>query len=86
MQYRNPSGDESQRDFDPYGLAFYGSQWYAVGFCHLRKAIRSFRLDRVESLQPQPRQFKKPTKFDVIGYLTNSIATLHRKFTIEVLL
>ena len=86
MQYRNPSGDESQRDFDPYGLAFYGSQWYAVGFCHLRKAIRSFRLDRVESLQPQPRQFKKPTKFDVIGYLTNSIATLPRKFTIEVLL
>ncbi len=86
MHCRNPTGDETQRDFDPYGLAFYGRKWDAVGFCHLRKAIRSFRLDRVESVQPQSRQFKKPSKFDVIGYLTNSIATLPRKFTIEVLL
>ena len=47
LRYQSPSGDESERDFDPYGLAFSGGRWYTVGFCHLRKNLRSFRLDRV---------------------------------------
>jgi predicted DNA-binding transcriptional regulator YafY len=84
MQYRAASGDESVRDFDPYGLAFSGGRWYAVGFCHLRKGLRSFRLDRVKSVVPQPRQFERPAQFDVVGHLALSIATLPRKFTIEV--
>ncbi len=33
---------------------------------------------------PQPRQFERPAQFDVAGHLALSIATLPRKFTIEV--
>jgi predicted DNA-binding transcriptional regulator YafY len=84
MHYRAASGDESVRDFDPYGLAFSGGRWYVAGFCHLRKGLRSFRLDRVKSVSPQPRQFERPARFDVAGHLALSIATLPRKFTIEV--
>ena len=84
LAYRALAGAESERDFDPYGLAFNDGRWYAVGHCHLRKGLRSFRLDRVASVSPQSREFERPAKFDVPAYLAASIATLPRKFTIEV--
>lgn len=86
MRYQARSGQESERDFDPYGLAFSAGRWYTVGFCHMREGLRSFRLDRVGRVTPQSRQFVKPPKFDVVRHLTTSIATLPRKFTIEVML
>lgn len=84
MRYRALSGDESERDIDPYGLAFKSGRWYAVGYCHLRKGLRTFRLDRVEDAVPQSRPFERPAKFDVLEHLAISIATLPRRFTIEV--
>ena len=38
-----------ERRLDPYGLYFERGAWYVVGYCHLRKAIRSFRVSRIES-------------------------------------
>jgi predicted DNA-binding transcriptional regulator YafY len=82
--YRAASGSETVRDFDPYGLAFNAGHWYAVGYCGLRKGLRSFRLDRVRSVDSQPRQFEKPARFDVLDHLTSSIATMPRRFAVEV--
>jgi predicted DNA-binding transcriptional regulator YafY len=84
MAYRSAAGDETARDFDSYGLAFRGGHWYAVGYCHLRKGVRSFRLDRVVNVAPQPRRFEKPMQFDVLEHLAMSMATLPRRYTIEV--
>lgn len=38
-----------ERELDPYGLYFERGAWYVVGYCHLRKEIRSFRVSRIES-------------------------------------
>jgi proteasome accessory factor B len=38
-----------ERDLDPFGLYFERGAWYVVGYCHLRKQIRSFRVSRIES-------------------------------------
>ena len=38
----------------------------------------------MKSVAPQSREFERPAEFDVIGHLAASIATLPRKFTIEV--
>jgi predicted DNA-binding transcriptional regulator YafY len=84
LRYRTVAGEQSARDFDSYGLAFRGGRWYAVGFCHLRKGLRNFRLDRVKSVALQPRQFERPAQFDVLGHLASSIAILPRKFSIQV--
>jgi predicted DNA-binding transcriptional regulator YafY len=43
MHYRADKGEETERDFDPYGLGFRGGRWYAVGHCHLRRGLRSWR-------------------------------------------
>src|SRR5258708_2271370 len=43
MRYRAAERNETERDFDPYGLGYRGGCWYVVGMCHLRHGLRSFR-------------------------------------------
>ncbi len=86
MRYRSRLGELTERGFDPYGLAYRGGRWYAVGMCQLRGGLRSFRLDRVLSVQPLDVGFSRPSGFDVLGHLARSEATLPRAFQVEVLL
>lgn len=86
MRYRSAQGDESARDFDTYGLAFRSGSWYAVGMCHLRKDLRSFRLDRVIDVRALEISFVRPADFDAIAHLASAIATLPRAIAVEVLL
>jgi predicted DNA-binding transcriptional regulator YafY len=78
--------EETERDFDPYGLAYRGGRWYVVGMCHLRRGLRSFRLDRVLGVQPAGLHFERPEGFDALAHVTYSLATLPRAFSAEVLL
>lgn len=86
LHYRTVDRGETERDFDPYGLACRRGRWYAVGHCHLRDGLRSFRLDRVQSVTPLEIEFLRPADFDALAHLAESIATLPRAFAIEVLL
>jgi predicted DNA-binding transcriptional regulator YafY len=86
LRYRSAQGDASERDLDPYGVAYRGGAWYVVGHCHLRRDLRSFRLDRVDEAQPLPASFGRPEGFDVLAYLTHAIATLPRAHPVQVLL
>ena len=36
-----------KRNVDPYGLGISRGEWYLVGYCRLRKAVRMFKLARV---------------------------------------
>ena len=86
LRYRPARGEDVDRDFDTYGLVYRGGHWYAVGWCHLRRGVRSFRLDRVRQVRPLEVGFSKPPGFDTLAHLTFSIATLPRAFQVEVLL
>lgn len=86
LRYRSAEGADSERELDPYGVAYRGGAWYAVGHCHLRRALRSFRLDRVSAVEPLPASFGRPPGFDMLGYLTEALATLPRAHAVEVLL
>ena len=86
LVYQGREQDRTQRDFDPYGIAYSGGCWYAVGMCHLRKDLRSFRLDRVESIRPTSISFARPERFDALGYLKHALAVLPRVHSVEVLL
>ncbi|MYM86976.1 WYL domain-containing protein [Rugamonas sp. FT82W] len=85
LRYRS-GGADSERDVDTYGLAYYGGYWYAVGYCHLRADIRTFRLDRVLQVVPVLRGFQLPAGFDALEHLRLSVAALPRKFSATVLL
>ena len=86
LAYTSGLGAETDRDIDPYGLAFYLGAWYAVGWCHLRRDLRSFRLDRVRVATPLPASFRRPDGFDALARLRESVAMLPRANAIAVLL
>lgn len=86
LTYSDASGAQSERDFDPYGLAFHSACWYVIGMCHLRQDIRSFRLDRVISITPVPVSFQRPKVFNALSYLRKAVASIPRAYTVEVLL
>jgi predicted DNA-binding transcriptional regulator YafY len=84
LHYQSAQGVSTERDFDPYGLAWRGGRWYAVGHCHLRRELRSFRLDRIADADPLPISFGRPARFDALAWLGQSIASLPRAHAIEV--
>jgi predicted DNA-binding transcriptional regulator YafY len=86
LHYEAADGARSEREFDPYGLAYRIGAWYAVGHCHLRNALRSFRLDRVGDVRMLDAGFRRPVDFDVLDHLLQSIAAIPRAHRIEVLL
>jgi len=86
LRYCSRPGLESEREFDAYGLGYRGGRWYVVGWCHLRRGLRSFRLDRVGSVQPLDARFSRPPGFDALSHLVLSVATLKRAHAVEVLL
>jgi predicted DNA-binding transcriptional regulator YafY len=65
-----------QRIVDPYALVFRWGWWYVVGYCHLRQDLRSFRLDRIESLEMISDTFPHPGGFDARAFLENEFNAL----------
>lgn len=59
----------STRDVDPYGLVYRHGAWLLVGYCHVAKAVRRFRVDRILDLRvaPRPRtaDFEVPADFSL---------------------
>jgi predicted DNA-binding transcriptional regulator YafY len=53
---------QSEREADPYGLVHFFNAWHLVAYCHLRKDIRNFRLDRMEHLELLPKAFIRPAE------------------------
>jgi len=60
------------RKVDPYHLLFRGSQFYLLGYCHDREAIRVFRLTRIQGkvayATKAEHDFKRPEDFDPRAY------------------
>ncbi len=63
---------ETVRDVDPLGLVHFRGVWQLAGYCHLRKAIRNFRISRVESLVVLPRTFDRPG-FNMTAYMRQKL-------------
>lgn len=86
LHYRAPGDRDSEREFDPYGLVFWDGCWYALGMCHLRHDMRSFRLDRIVRTKPRAATFTRPEGFDALEYLRRSFSSMPRADAVEVLL
>ncbi|HEY7093360.1 MAG TPA: YafY family protein [Ktedonobacterales bacterium] len=52
--------DAPTRNVDPYSLAHVGASWYLTGYCHTRRGLRTFRLERIENLIAQSETFERP--------------------------
>lgn len=84
MHYCALDGSVTEREVDPYGIGYLYGAWYVVGHCHLRRGLRSFRLDRVQGVQACPKSFGVPAAFNVLEYLRESIAAVQRAHAVVV--
>jgi proteasome accessory factor C len=50
FDYLNARGVHERRQVDPLRVESVDQDWYLRGWCHLRQAVRTFRLDRIRSL------------------------------------
>ncbi|MDM5338166.1 YafY family protein [Fictibacillus enclensis] len=65
---------------DPYRIIYWNNKWYVIGFCHLRNDIRSFRVDRIESLMLTENKFKRPENFSARDFfMKNLLPTIEDK-------
>ncbi len=60
------------RIIDPYAFKLYFGIWYLIGFCHLRKEIRTFRVDRIRNVEILEHGFLYPEDFDIESYFEGS--------------
>jgi predicted DNA-binding transcriptional regulator YafY len=74
MVYVNGKQDApSFREIDPYGIVHWKGSWYTVGYCSLRQAIRSFRVDRISRIAPGERYFERPAAFSAKDFLMRNL-------------
>lgn len=52
LRYQSQRGDVTERRIDPYHLWLHRGRGYVVAWCHLRGAIRTFALQRIQRLEP----------------------------------
>ena len=65
---------------DPYRIIYWNNKWYVIGFCHLRNDIRSFRVDRIESLMVTENKFNRPENFSARDFfMKNLLPTIEDK-------
>jgi predicted DNA-binding transcriptional regulator YafY len=70
MVYRTQGRpDLKQRELDPYALVLRSGWWYVFGHCHLRNALRSFRVDRIIELTLLEKTFQTPADFNIQEHL-----------------
>lgn len=86
LRYASADGQATLREVDVYGLALRNARWYAVGHCHLRRGMRTFRIDRVQAVEPRLATFTPPRDFDAVKHLALGLATLPRALSVQVLL
>ena len=86
LRYRSWDGEESERDFDPYGIVFNEGFWYTAGYCHLRQDLRTFRLDRITALELKEHNFERPDDFDVLGHVLTSLFSRRGTEQVEVIM
>ncbi len=74
MEYRPPMRRSTlySRLVDPYALVPYLRGWYLIGWCHTRRAWRTFKVDRIKQLRITRVPFQRRTEFDLGEFLMAS--------------
>ncbi|NBE81649.1 helix-turn-helix transcriptional regulator [Micromonospora rubida] len=86
ITYTNWRGRSGERRLDPYGLVFHAGRWYVTGHDHNRRAVRTFRLDRIGTARPTPGSFDIPAGFDPATQVLAGLAAVPYEHDICVVL
>lgn len=76
LRYEDGKGNVTVRTVDPLGIVYLQSTHSLIGYCHLRKDYRNFRLDRMQELSVTDQSFR-PRR---IPMLRDAIAQLRARW------
>lgn len=72
ISYKSLNGLSNDRLLHPYELFLYQGFWYIAGYCELRCEIRTFKLNRINTICIKNEQFKIPKNFILEDYISNN--------------
>ena len=76
MEYQtSQTPHPAQRGLDPYALVHRWGWWYVIGFCHVHKEVRTFRVDRISESALSDTTFSQSPDFNLQTYLKNEMQT-----------
>lgn len=75
IDYVDGHGNETRRSIDPVGFYHGADGWYLIGWCHLRRAGRLFRLDRITSARLTTRPRREHDVDETLGWVPTELAT-----------
>jgi predicted DNA-binding transcriptional regulator YafY len=84
FEYRSHDGSISRRQIHPYAVLHTDGRWYLIGYCLSRRALRTFRLDRVTNLKIGMAMFRRPEGFNARLYLEKSMPFIQSQYQIDV--
>ena len=84
FDYRSHTDTATRREIEPYAVLHTDDRWYLIGRDLQRKALRTFRLDRVEHLELCTAIFHRPADFDARGYLAERMPFLQSTYQIDI--
>ena len=61
-----------ERKVSPYAVHYRNGSLYVIGYCHLRKDVRTFIVDRMQKLKLTEESFTMPPDFSLANYLKHS--------------
>jgi len=71
FRYLKPDGSEPEvREVDPYSVVYGSGRWYVIGYCHLREAVRAFRVDRLLEARVVDAVYTVPENFDPADHVS----------------
>jgi predicted DNA-binding transcriptional regulator YafY len=88
MVYWTAGRDEkNERLVDPYDLVLASDDdWCLLGFCHLRHDIRTFKVQRVRSIEETGESFVRPAGFRGTAYMADTFGTIRGDGDYQVVL
>jgi predicted DNA-binding transcriptional regulator YafY len=70
MRYHSlHSGEEGERDVDPYHLTYFDGGLYLAAYCHTRQDVRLFAAERIRAAEVLRQRFEVQKGFDLKAYL-----------------
>jgi predicted DNA-binding transcriptional regulator YafY len=67
--YRSPSSKQRDEDVDPWAVVVRHGHWYLLCYSHRTGAVRTYRIDRIQSVVARHEQFRAPEDVDFVGLL-----------------
>src|SRR5437667_913006 len=76
----------SRREVDPYRLWYAAGGLYLIAYCHLRRDVRMFAVERIRSITLTDHPYQMPLGFDVEEYVRDALMVMRgRRIDVELL-